>query len=275
MDETPLESPPEEQEELTVKLDEENLPQIDRYVQIHFQTEKDQVYLILPKVDEENSTNDWTEILAGVRYYLNNSGQNIPRKTPIELIARERLLDTRQLQTLAEVLEKEADLILKTIHTTRRQTAVAAATAGYCVEQYQPQWVFAFGGKKQSLLAEPLYLRTNIRSGHEIRHPGTVVVLGDVNPGGTIIAEGDIFIWGCLRGVAHAGAGGNPAALIMALRMEATQIRIAHLLARISPAVQPTEPEVAYIGNNTIQITQAYKFSKTHVSDDQGGWLSV
>ncbi|MBR8829648.1 MAG: septum site-determining protein MinC [Chlorogloea purpurea SAG 13.99] len=266
--------PSQEQEPITVIEEEKPTSQIDRYAQIVFTTQGEQLYLILPKTNEENEGNDWTEILEGTRYYLKNSGQNIPEHTFIQLIARERLLDTRQLQTLAEVLETEAKLVLKTVHTTRRQTAVAAATAGYCVEQYQPQWVFSFRGESGSLGAEPLYLKTNVRSGREICHPGTVVILGDVNPGGTIIADGDIFIWGCLRGIAHAGASGNFQSLIMALRMEATQVRIAHLLARISPIVQPTEPEVAYISNNTIQVTPAYKFSKTHISDERGGWLS-
>jgi septum site-determining protein MinC len=58
-------------------------------------------------------------------------------------------------------------------------------------------------------MAEPLYLQLTVRSGVEIRHPGTIVILGDFKSGRAVIAEGDIFVWGRLRGVAHAGARGN------------------------------------------------------------------
>ena len=112
-----------------------------------------------------------------------------------------------------------------------------------------------------------MYLETTIRSGGEIRHPGTVVILGDINPGGTVIAEGDIMVWGRLRGVAHAGAKGNRESLIMALQMEPTQIRIADALAR-SPEKSLTSffPEVAYITNNGIRIARSTSFSRNQLS---------
>jgi len=46
-----------------------------------------------------------------------------------------------------------------------------------------------------SPLAEPLYLQMAVRSGVEIRHSGTVVILGDINPGGIVVANGDIILY--------------------------------------------------------------------------------
>ena len=54
-----------------------------------------------------------------------------------------------------------------------------------------------------------LYLRQTVRSGQSIRHDGTIVICGDVNPGAEVIATGDIIVFGTLRGVAHAGAAGD------------------------------------------------------------------
>jgi septum site-determining protein MinC len=136
------------------------------------------------------------------------------------LVAKDRLLDARQLQAIADALSED-QLKLKRVYTSRRQTAVAAATAGYSVEQSPP--VSSLNEKPSGpapLLTEPLYLQTTVRSGMEIRHPGTVVILGEVNPGGSVIAAGDILVWGRLRGIAHAGAEGNSQCLIMALQME-------------------------------------------------------
>src|ERR1700733_14947560 len=63
-----------------------------------------------------------------------------------------------------------------------------------------------------------LYLRQTLRSGQTVSHAGHLVIIGDVNPGAEIMAEGDITIWGALRGIAHAGIGGNVDAEIRALR---------------------------------------------------------
>ena len=63
-----------------------------------------------------------------------------------------------------------------------------------------------------------------------------------------IVAEGDVVVWGRLRGNVHAGCKGDNQARIMALRMEPAQVRIAGLVAR-GPANPPTQffPEVAYV----------------------------
>jgi septum site-determining protein MinC len=79
-----------------------------------------------------------------------------------------------------------------------------------------------------------------------------------VNPGGVVIAAGDIIIWGRLRGIAHAGSMGNESCLIMALHLHPTQLRIASHVAR-SPEQGPEhiEPEVAYVAEQSIRITAA------------------
>lgn len=187
------------------------------------------------------------------------------------MLAGERLLDTRHLQTISEALN-EAELDLHTIQTQRRQTAVASATAGYNVDQVRPNPSLCPENQpQQSPLAEPLYLKTTLRSGIEIRHPGTVILMGDINPGGSIVADGDILIWGNLRGVAHAGARGDRTAIIAALRMEPTQLRITDLVAR-APAisVEQVEPEIACVSEAGIRIIGAYNFSKTYTFKDQG-----
>ncbi|MCL6526525.1 MAG: septum site-determining protein MinC [Thermaceae bacterium] len=71
-----------------------------------------------------------------------------------------------------------------------------------------------------------------LRAGSRIESPGTVVILGDVNPGAEVVAVGDIIVVGKLRGLAHAGAGGQEGAAIWAMSLEAKQIRIANHVAQ-------------------------------------------
>lgn len=77
-----------------------------------------------------------------------------------------------------------------------------------------------------------LYLRQTLRAGQAITHNGDLIIVGDVNAGAEIIAEGDITVWGSLRGIAHAGSTGNTKAEIRALRLIPIQIRIADAIAR-------------------------------------------
>ena len=95
-----------------------------------------------------------------------------------------------------------------------------------------------------------LFLERTLRSGTRIEFPGHVVVLGDVNPGAEIIAEGNVIIWGRLRGMVHAGAKGNKTAVICALDLSPTQLRIAE---EVSASLKPQEnprPEVARINKD-------------------------
>ena len=66
-----------------------------------------------------------------------------------------------------------------------------------------------------------------IRSGQFFEVPGDLLLIGDVNPDGTVRAGGNIYIMGQLRGIAHAGYLGNKKAIIAASIMKPAQLRIA------------------------------------------------
>lgn len=231
--------------------------------QVRFKSEGGRLLLLLPPEIETNNPSAWADLWQQLKHRLDAGERFWQDETPVHLIARDRLLDVRQLQAIADVLS-DAQLQLKRVYTSRRQTAVAAATVGYSVEQHSPvAHLNQPTGETGQPLAEPLYIQTTVRSGIEIRHPGHVIVLGDVNPGGMVIADGDVLVWGTLRGLAQAGAMGNTRCVIMALRMEPTQIRIANLVAR-PPETPPSQyhPEIAYVTPNGIRIARATEFSR-------------
>lgn len=100
-----------------------------------------------------------------------------------------------------------------------------------------------------------LLIRRHMRSGQRIRYNGNVVVLGDVNPGAEIEAAGDIVVMGTLRGLAHAGANGDPERIIAAFRLQATQLRIAQHIARAPEGeTPPPVPEVAVVREGQVTI---------------------
>jgi septum site-determining protein MinC len=258
--------------DLSSALWDNNLPEIDNRlknsIQVQFKNETGRLLVILPTESQLPASElAWSEIWQQLKVRLNAGDRLRVPNTPVHLIAHDRLLDGRQLQDLADSFS-EVQLQLKSVATSRRQTAIAAVTAGYSVEQLQPQTsLSSIDQATPTTQADALYLEMTVRSGVEIRHPGTVILLGDVNPGGIVVAEGDILVWGRLRGIAHAGAGGNRECLIMALQMEPTQLRIADAVAR-APEKLPSQfsPEVAHITPQGIRIARATDFSRNQIA---------
>ncbi|WP_035368039.1 septum site-determining protein MinC [Dolichospermum circinale] len=244
------------------------LQKAEQNTQIQLKTQGERLLLILPTESQvPPSEFSWWEIWQQMKQRLNAGDRLRKPNTALHLVAKDRLLDNRQLQDLAETLNTY-QIQLKSVATSRRQTAITACTLGYSVEQIQLETsLTADFQTTPAPLADALYLQMTVRSGVEIRHGGTVIILGDINPSGIIIADGDILVWGRLRGVAHAGASGNRESLIMALQMEPTQLRIADAVAR-APEKSPTNflPEVAHMTTEGIRIVKAADFSRSQLN---------
>ncbi len=104
-----------------------------------------------------------------------------------------------------------------------------------------------------------LLVKATCRSGEIIRHDGDVVVIGDVNPGAEIIAEGDVAVFGQLRGFVHAGSTGNTQATIVALNLDSPRIQIGPHAGTSSdagrrPKGAGTGPMMAYVRDRSIQL---------------------
>ncbi len=100
-----------------------------------------------------------------------------------------------------------------------------------------------------------LFIQRTLRSGQSLDFPGDITLLGDLNPGAEIISGGSILVWGRARGVLHAGALGDENALICALDLDPSQLRIAGLISRAPEGKRRrSEPEVARIENNMIIV---------------------
>ncbi len=118
------------------------------------------------------------------------------------------------------------------------------------------------GNSSKGLPTQALFVKTTFRSGESVNHPGDVVVLSDVNPGAEILAGGDIVVFGKLRGLAHAGVGGDTKAAIIALELDAQQLRIGPYTG-IKPAPGPKSkapaktggPRIAYVRRHSIYVS--------------------
>lgn len=111
-----------------------------------------------------------------------------------------------------------------------------------------------------------LLVKHTLRSGQVLRYQGHVVVIGDAHAGSEIIADGDIIVWGEVRGIAHAGQANignvNNKSEIRAMKIEALQLRIGDFIARRPDRIyyhkpqgsQTPAPEVAKVSEGEIRI---------------------
>ncbi|MFM7464628.1 MAG: septum site-determining protein MinC [Cyanobium sp.] len=136
---------------------------------------------------------------------------------------------------------------------------VAAAALGLQVSVPASLTEGAVDGSRGTSLSLPFAIHQGtLRSGEHRQASGSLLVLGDVNPGAQIQAEGHVLVWGKLRGIAHAGCSGDRSAMIVALHLRPLQLRIADQVAR-GPEEEPPLglAEQAHLVNGVIQIDPA------------------
>lgn len=92
---------------------------------------------------------------------------------------------------------------------------------------------------EQHRSADSMFYKGTLRSGQVVESESSVVIIGDVNPGGKVVSGGNIIILGSLKGVAYAGITGNRQAFVVALEMKPTQIRIDNIVAKCGDVPVP------------------------------------
>jgi septum site-determining protein MinC len=167
----------------------------------------------------------------------------------VALRTGERALSAEQLRSIGNTLEG-LGVSLWAVEGDHPETEVAARELGLetIVQPSVPPAVAAAKHPPREEIAG-LVVRRTLRSGQAINHAGHVVLIGDVNPGAEIVAGGDVIVWGKLRGTVHAGAMGNKDAVVCALQLAPSQIRIGELIAR-----PPEREQLSAPGKNVAEI---------------------
>jgi len=74
--------------------------------------------------------------------------------------------------------------------------------------------------------------RGTLRRGQILESEGDIVILGDVELGACVVADGSVIIVGNLYGSVNAGASGDSASYVVAVSMQPKQLRIAGIEAK-------------------------------------------
>jgi septum site-determining protein MinC len=106
----------------------------------------------------------------------------------------------------------------------------------------------AFGG-------DSVMVMRGVRSGQKLNIRGNAIIMGDVNPGGEIVASGSIVVMGNCRGLLHAGAEGDKGVFILAYILASRQLRIAEHVATLPEDLGDAPLKMAMLRDDNIQVS--------------------
>ncbi len=196
------------------------------------------------------------ELMTALQAQLER-GEGFFRGADLMVDLGNRDISAEEVAQLAAKLQ-DWGVVLRAIGTDNRASRGAIRDAGLrsvpstTAQAPAPAEAHARGGG--AVAPDALFVARTVRSGQSIRHHSHVTILGDLNPGAEVVAAGDVLVWGRLRGVVHAGAMGEEKAIVCALDLSPTQLRIAGLAARSPEGGSSAGPEVAHIDQGRIIV---------------------
>ena len=142
------------------------------------------------------------------------------------------------LDNLIEFLQQQNIIFSGLQNPTPEQRSIAAA-AGIPLFNLQENIPSQHDQLNKRL--PTLILRTHIRSGQHIQaHSRDLIIFGSVSQGAEVMADGNIFIYGSLRGKALAGISGDKTTCIYCKKLDAELVAIAghYRLSHNMPPIQ-------------------------------------
>ncbi|MCA1318758.1 septum site-determining protein MinC [Bacillus tianshenii] len=181
-----------------------------------------------------DDTCSFQELLAEIEAKLaSNSNPDDSPLLGVRLKVGNRFLTNKQQEKLRNVIRSKKNFIVEEIESN------------VITKEQAIQW------KEEN---EIVPVARMVRSGQVLEVKGDLLLIGDVNPGGTVKAGGNIFVLGALRGNAYAGLLGNNEAVIAASLMRPSLLSISETINRapdLSEQLEGSnEMECAYIDKN-------------------------
>jgi len=194
---------------------------------------------------------EWPDLEKALLDHIDQQGQFLAG-AHLTLEVGNQILKAAELGRLRDILS-ERGIVLRAVLSNSPTTELTAQDLGLATRLSQPRPPRQFRALDRELPGdEAILVQRTLRSGHSVKYSGHVVVFGDVNPGAEIVAGGNVIVWGRLRGTVHAGAEGNQAAVVCALDLSPTQLRIADQISITPPQRKKARPEIARLVDNRV-----------------------
>jgi septum site-determining protein MinC len=177
---------------------------------------------------------EFAELIKELEYKLEKSHQQILTGPIVHVHVKlgNRIVSDEQKDKIRSLIGRHGNLLIQSIESEKKEPEAV-------VPKLQMHKVIGI-----------------VRSGQTRQFEGDVLFIGDVNPGGSIICTGSIYVMGSMRGVVHAGFAGDQEAIIAASHLRPTQLRIAGVISRPPDewGIEEAFMEFAYLKDNQMKI---------------------
>lgn len=197
------------------------------------------------------SEGEWSELKNALLKHIDQQGEFL-KGAQLTLDVGNQVLKAAEIGQLRDILS-ERGITLRALLSHSPTTELSAQNLGLATRLSKPKSNRSMHSLDTELSGdEAMLIHRTLRSGHNISFFGHVIVIGDVNPGAEITAGGNVVVWGRLRGTVHAGADGKSDAVICALDLSPTQLRIADQISVAPPQRKKSRPEMARLVDNQV-----------------------
>ena len=201
---------------------------------ITFKANKDGIVIILPEnISFNELKSSFNKKILGSRNFFGNA------KT--KLIFKGRNLNEIEEKELLGLMYRYTDLDIILTEREEPKLSLIVTELEQLEEEAKPN-------------EETAFHHGSLRGGQKIEKDGSLVLIGDVNPGAEIKASGNVVVLGTIAGLVHAGSEGDKGCTVSALKFGNSQIRIANLISHIPDGLAAKEPSHAYIEDDKIFI---------------------
>jgi len=188
---------------------------------------------------------DWAALIAALRAH------QLP---PIGVVAQGENLIAAQAAGLTRVELSAAPVRPQAVIEDAAPASIASSTTTSAVLAASP----APDAAPPAIAPAAMVVRRQLRSGQRIyaRHTD-LIVIGVVGHGAEVIADGNIHVYGPLRGRAMAGARGDESARIFALQLDPELVAIAGIYRVLETQLDPTlhnQACIVQLENETLAI---------------------
>jgi septum site-determining protein MinC len=196
---------------------------------------------------------EWPELLDQLLKHVNEQS-GFFKGAKVALDVGNHIIHAAEMGALRDKLSDKG-IILWAILSNSPTTEQTAQVLGLATRLSAPRAERSVKRLDTNLDGESgILLQRTLRSGFKVSSVGHVTVIGDVNPGAEIVAQGSIVVWGRLKGTVQAGCEGNEQATICALEMTPMHLRIANIDAVLPPQKGKIQPEIARINQGRVKI---------------------
>lgn len=104
------------------------------------------------------------------------------------------------------------------------------------------------------------FYRGNLQNGQILETEGSIVIIGNVDPGCSVISTKDIIVLGKLQGSAYAGGSGGNENFVAALEMTPQKLKIGDFKyrtkekSRWQSRMKKSVPQIAFVKENEVQM---------------------